>query len=85
MARKPGFLSDPNNQGNNLRNGTSKELTLALTPEALSLVSQPYYRVKVPVIMPMTEVPEGGLNVSVYANGHKGPGFSLGYNNTHHD
>lgn len=35
MARKPGFLTDPNNQGNNLQNGALKELTLALTPEAL--------------------------------------------------
>jgi hypothetical protein len=203
MARKPGFLTDPNNQGNNLQNGSSKELTLVLTPEALivgtvtlptaeapdpvtfqifrrdvqdgrahwaqagsaqstsdgqfrfaslqagtykllsselldrdpltsdpltpdpsasdargplfgyppvyyqnapdfgsastiqvaagqtqtvslSLVKQPYYRVKVPVIMPLSEGQENGVNVSVYANGHKGPGFSLGYNNAHH-
>jgi hypothetical protein len=198
VARKPGFLADPNNQGNKLQNRTSKELTLALTPEALivgtvtlstaetpdpitlqifrrdvqdgrahwaqtgsaqstsdgqfrfanlpagtyklltnelldrdpltsdplaadargplfgyppvyyqnapdfasagtipvaagqtqtvslSLARQPYYRVKVPVIMPMSEGQESGVNVSVYANGHKGPGFSLGYNNVHH-
>ena len=202
-ARKPGFLSDPNIRGNNLPNGSSKELTLALTPEALiigtvtlptaeapdpitleifrrevqngrahwvrtgstqstsdgqfrfanlsagtyklltselldrdpldsdslnsdpfasdtrgplfgyppvyyqnapdfgsastiqlaagqtqtvglSLVKQPYYRVKVPVIMPVSDGQEGGVEVSVYANGHKGPGFSLGYNNAHH-
>ena len=35
MARKPGFLSDPNHQGNNLRNDALKDLTLALTPEAV--------------------------------------------------
>jgi hypothetical protein len=35
MARKPGFLTNPNDQGNNLQRGASKELTLALTPEAL--------------------------------------------------
>jgi hypothetical protein len=213
MARKPGFLTNPNNQGNNLRKGVSKELTLALTPEALivgtvalptaeapdpitlqifrrdvqdgrahwveagstqstsdgqfrfanlpagtyklltrelldrdplsldpinsaarnvsplapdpldadlqgplfgyppvyyqsapdfgaasiiqvaagqtqtvnlSLVRVPYYRVKVPVSMPVTDGRESGVNVSVYAHGHKGPGFSLGYNNASH-
>ena len=213
MARKPGFLTDPNNQGNNLQKGASKELTLALTPEALivgtvalptaeapdpitlqvfrrdvqdgrahwveaggtqsnsdgqfrfanlpagtyklltrelldrdplivdpinsamrnanpltsdpsdsdsrgplfgyppvyyqsapdfgaasiiqvaagqtqtvnlSLVRVPYYRVKVPVSMPVTDRRESGVNVSVYAHGHKGPGFSLGYNNASH-
>jgi hypothetical protein len=49
---------------------------------SLALVRQAYYRVKVPVIMPGEG--QNGLNVSVYANGHKGPGFSLGYNNIHH-
>ncbi|MFZ3266630.1 MAG: hypothetical protein WA172_21685 [Terriglobales bacterium] len=209
MARKPGFLSDPNNQGNNLQKGASKEVTLTLTPEALivgtvvlptaeapdpitlqifrrdvqdgrahwveaggtqstsdgqfrfanlpagtyklltrelldrdpvsldplhsaprngtapdtlddsqaplfgyppvyyqsaddfgsasiiqvaagqtqtvslSLARVPYYRVKVPVSMG-TDVRESGVNVSVYAHGHKGPGFSLAYNNASH-
>jgi len=46
----------------------------------LSLVKLPYYRVKVPVINP----PDNGIAVSVYAHGRKGPGFSLGYNNTDH-
>jgi hypothetical protein len=200
MARKPGFLSDPNHQGNNLRNDALKDLTLALTPEAviagtvtlptseapdsitlqlfrrqvqegrarwvqsggsrsmsdgqfrfadlpagtykllsaelldtdpltsdphvdpfgseargplfgyppvyyqsasdfetassiqlaagqtqmasLSLVKQPYYRVKVPVA-PGGDESANGLGVTVYA-GHKGPGFSLGYNQLHH-
>jgi len=198
MARKPGFLTDPNSQANNIRNNPSKDLTLALTPEAvivgtvtlptseapdsitlqifrrqvqdgrghyvpagsaqstsdgqfrfsdlpagtyklltnelldhdpltadpfasdsrgplfgyppvyyqsasdfgaasaiqlaagqtqnvnLSLVKQPYYRVKVPVIVPVTEGRENGVSVEVYAQGHKGPGFSLGYNNRDH-
>ena len=47
---------------------------------SVSLVRAPYYRVKVPVSMPMTDARERGVNVSVYAHGHKGPGFSLGYN-----
>ena len=46
----------------------------------LSLVKQPYYRVKVPVI----NAPDNGVNVSVYAHGRRGPGFSLGYNDTDH-
>ena len=40
----------------------------------LSLVKLPYYRVKVPVI----NAPDNGVAVSLYANGRKGPGFSLG-------
>ena len=198
MARKPGFLTDPNNQGNNIRNDASKDLTLALTPEAvivgtvtlptseapdsitlqifrrqvqdgrghyipagntqstsdgqfrfsdlpagtyklltnelldhdpltadplasdsrgplfgyppvyyqsasdfgsastiqlaagqaqnvnLSLVKEPYYRVKVPVTVPVTDGRENGVSVEVYGHGHKGPGFSLGYNNRDH-
>jgi hypothetical protein len=46
----------------------------------LSLVKQSYYRVKVPVI----NAPDSGVNVSVYAHGRRGPGFSLGYNDTDH-
>jgi hypothetical protein len=45
----------------------------------LSLVKLPYYRVKVPVINA-----DNGVAVSVYAHGRKGPGFSLGYNNSDH-
>lgn len=45
-----------------------------------SLVKQSYYRIKVPVI----NAPENGFNVNVYAQGRKGPGFSLGYNNADH-
>ena len=56
----------------------------------LSLVKQAYYRVKVPVIFPASveagegaASPHNGINLEVYANGHSGPGFSLGYNNLH--
>jgi hypothetical protein len=50
----------------------------------LSLVKQAYYRVKVPVIVPGSDQPEYGLQVTVYAQRHKGPGFSLGQNPLHH-
>jgi hypothetical protein len=44
---------------------------------ALSLAEQPYYSVKVPV----AHVSVGtGITVSVSPEGHKGPGYSLGYN-----
>jgi hypothetical protein len=45
----------------------------------LTLVKHPYYRVKLPVV----DESEGGLGVNVYT-GHRGPGFSLGYNQLHH-
>ncbi len=44
----------------------------------LTLVRQPYFRVRVGVA---NVTPDSGVNVSVYALGRKGPGFSLGYNN----
>jgi hypothetical protein len=50
----------------------------------LSLVKQPYYRVKVPVIGPAIDTPEIGVGVDGYAHGHKGPGFALGYNAVSH-
>jgi hypothetical protein len=50
----------------------------------VTLVKQPYYRVSVPVISRGTDAPENRVNVEVYAHGHKGPGFSLGFNNLHH-
>ena len=43
----------------------------------LSLVKQAYYRVKVPVMA--ADATGVGVAVEVYANGHKGPGFALGY------
>jgi hypothetical protein len=57
------------------------EITAGQTQTAsISVLKQPYYRVKVPV---MAEVGMG-LAVNVYANGHKGPGYSLGYNPSDH-
>lgn len=50
----------------------------------LSLVKQAYYRVKIPVFAQGGDAPENGLVVTVSAHGHSGPGFSLGYNNSHH-
>ena len=35
MARKPGFLTNPNGQAQNLQNEALKDLTLTLTPESL--------------------------------------------------
>lgn len=51
---------------------------------SLSLVKQPYYRVKVPLIEPVADALASGVTVNVYWHGHKGPGFSLGYNNSEH-
>jgi hypothetical protein len=54
------------------------QLTAGKTFQAeLSLVRQPYYPVKVGV----ADVPPGFyLDVEVWAQGHRGPGYSLGYN-----
>jgi len=43
----------------------------------ISLVRHAYYPIKVPV----ANAPPGGINVVVSAQGHRGPGYSLGYNN----
>lgn len=43
----------------------------------MSLVRQPYYPVKIPVINPD---PTGGMNLTVSPQGQHGPGYSLGYN-----
>ncbi len=53
---------------------------------SLTLAKQPYYRVKVPVIVSSSDQSPApnGIRVNVYANGGKGPGFSLGYNNADH-
>ena len=50
----------------------------------LTLVKKPYYRVRLPVLFPGNEAGENGVGVDVYANGHRGPGFSLAYNNERH-
>jgi hypothetical protein len=44
----------------------------------LSLVRQPYYRVKIAVV---GATPDAGIAVNVHLAGHSGQGFSLGYNN----
>jgi hypothetical protein len=49
----------------------SKTLQVELTP-----VLQPYYRVRIGITNTNAE---SGLNVSVALQGHKGPGYSLGY------
>jgi hypothetical protein len=43
----------------------------------ISLAKHPYYTVKILVI---NAAPGTGLNINVSVQGHKGPGFSLGYN-----
>jgi len=57
---------------------TTIELSAGQTAEAhISLVKQPYYRVKIAV----ENMPPGfGTNVSVYSQGRSGPGYALGYN-----
>jgi len=58
------------------------ELSAGETLEAdLSLTRQPYYDVKIPVAN--GEI-SGGVNVNVYPQGRKAPGFSLGYNAGEH-
>jgi hypothetical protein len=61
------------------------QLSAGQTVQAnLSLARQAYYRVKVPVVEQESGAPENVVAVNVYANGRKGPGFVLGYNNAHH-
>jgi hypothetical protein len=43
----------------------------------LPLTRQPYYPVRIPVANPELN---GGMNVTVSVQGHRGPGYSLGYN-----
>jgi hypothetical protein len=57
------------------------ELLAGQTVEAdLSLTRQPYYDVRIPVAN--GEV--NGLSVQVYPQGHRAPGYSLGYNGAEH-
>jgi hypothetical protein len=44
----------------------------------LSVSRKPYHRVHIPVANPPADA---GLNINVSVAGHKGPGFSLGYDN----
>ena len=46
----------------------------------ISLVHQPYFSVRIPVAGEMA----GGLNITVSLQGHRGPGYSLGYNMQEH-
>jgi hypothetical protein len=47
------------------------------TSEAdIPLIRQPYY----PVHIPVANAEQSGLNISVSLRGHRGPGYSLGYN-----
>jgi hypothetical protein len=47
------------------------------TAEAdIPLTRQPYYPVRIPVV----NAEQSGLNISVSLRGHRGPGYSLGYN-----
>ncbi len=57
--------------------GSAIQLVPGQTYQAnLSLVRQPYYPVKVTV----ANAPHGaGLDVTVFPDGHKGPGYTLGY------
>jgi hypothetical protein len=43
----------------------------------LSLARQPYFPVRIPVANPEQN---GGMNITVSVQGHRGPGYSLGYN-----
>jgi hypothetical protein len=55
------------------------QLTAGQTVQAdISLVRQPYYAVRIPVTN--TEEGSHGMQVTVSARGHRGPGYSLGYN-----
>src|SRR5258708_17096874 len=43
----------------------------------VSLIRQAYYLVTIPVLNVETNV---GMNITVSVQGHRGPGYSLGYN-----
>ena len=55
---------------------------------SLALAKQPYYRVKVPVVVssvaPSSDQSSAINGIRVNAHGRKGPGYSLGYNNVDH-
>lgn len=53
-------------------------ITANITPE-----QQRYYDVRVPVAGAEASAPQG-LQVSVHAQGHRGPGFALGYDSNQH-
>jgi hypothetical protein len=47
----------------------------------LSVVRKPYYRIRLPVANAAANT---GINVTVLVEGHRGPGYSLGYNAQEH-
>lgn len=59
--------------------GSAAEIHVAAGETAqtsLTLVRQPYYNVRIPVL----NAPGGGLGVTVFVAGNRGPGFALGFN-----
>jgi hypothetical protein len=72
------FLLPPNPNAGNFQAALSIQLTPGATFQAeLSPLRQPYYPVKVPI---SNGPADEGVQVSVAAQGRKGPGFALGYN-----
>jgi len=58
--------------------GSTIQLTAGQDVQAdIPLTRQAYFRVRIPVL---NSAAVQGLNVSVYAGAHPGPGYSLGYN-----
>ena len=65
-----------------LASGASIDLAAGEKFQAdIPLARQPYFQVSLPVVNTETG---GGINVAVLAQGHPGPGYSLGYNSGTH-
>ncbi len=56
MARKPGYITDPNQQANNIQNEISKDLTLVLIPEGV---------IEGTVTLPTSEAPDS-ITLQIY-------------------
>lgn len=68
--------------GSDFASASTLELTAGQTVQAdLSLTRQPYYPVKIPL---HGETSGPGVMIDVALQGHKGPGYSLGYNLAEH-
>jgi len=64
------------------QSGTTIQLAIGQTLDAsMTVARKPYFPVRIPVA---GVEPESGMNVSVLAQGHLGPGYSLGYNSSQH-
>jgi hypothetical protein len=64
------------------QSGTTIQLASGQTLDAsITLTRKPYFPVRLPVVGVEAE---SGINVSVLAQGHPGPGYSLGYNSSQH-